>query len=95
MTLREAYRIALARGLTAKQAGAEFGLNHESIAKMKSRYGFPSLVREYDSECIKELEKMDDKDLVQYINVLERNKMTDKSEYKLAKEELLVRKSVT
>ena len=84
MTLREAYRIALARGLTAKQAGAEFGLNHESIAKMKSRYGLPSLVREYDCQCIKELKNMETPDLHEYIKVLERNGMKDKNEYKLA-----------
>lgn len=70
MTLKDAYRLALARGLTAKQAGAEFGLDYQSISKMKSRLGLPSLISEYDYAERKAFESFSDSELKSYLRVL-------------------------
>lgn len=70
MRLQDIYRIALARGLTAKEAGAEFGVNPSSISKMKTRHGFPPL-RYTLEKCAEDIVgKMTDKELQDYLNVL-------------------------
>lgn len=70
MTLKEIYRIALARGLTAKQAGAEFGVKFESISKMKGRLNLPSLITEYEYSDRQAIKNMSNSDLEKYFNVL-------------------------
>jgi len=70
MTCLDAYRIALVEGLTAKQAGAKFNLNHTSIAKCKTRYGLPTLKNEWVAGYEEQLEKLNDLQLSKYFNLL-------------------------
>ena len=88
MRLQEAYRLALARGLTAKQAGAEFGVSHESLAKVKTRYGFPPLISEFEFQMRADIQKMNDKDLSSYIDVLAKSNKQEHKEYKYCQDEL-------
>jgi len=92
MRLEDAYRLALARGLTAKQAGAEFGVNHSSLAKMKNRYGFPSLLSEYEAQSMASIAKMKDEEIKSYMNVLKDKGYFDHRDIKLCQEELAKRK---
>lgn len=66
----DAYRIALVEGLTAKQAGARFNLNHTSIAKCKTRYGLPTLKNEWEAGYEEQLGKLNDLQLMKYYNLL-------------------------
>ena len=70
MTLLEAYRIALIEGLTAKQAGVRFNMNHQSIAKCKTRYNLPTLKNEWDAGYEEQLGKLNDQQLIRYYEVL-------------------------
>ncbi len=70
MTLLEAYRLALIEGLTAKQAGAKFNLNPQSIAKCKTRYNLPTLRNEWDAGYEEKLGKFSDKQLLHYHDLL-------------------------
>ena len=70
MTSLDAYRIALIEGLTAKQAGARFNLNHTSIAKCKTRYGLPTLKNEWEAGYEEQLGKLNDLQLMKYYNLL-------------------------
>ena len=70
MTSLDAYRIALIEGLTAKQAGARFNLNHESIAKCKTRYNLPTLRNEWDASYEEQLGKFNDAQLLKYYELL-------------------------
>jgi hypothetical protein len=85
---KEIYRIALARGMTAKQAGAYFGVRHNSIAGIKGRYGFPSLISEFEYADRKGFESMSDNDLRYYINALEKDKKTTGKEWTYANDEV-------
>jgi len=71
MTLLHAYRLALIEGLTAKQAGARFNLNHASIAKCKTRYGLPTLRNEWDAGVEEQMNKMNNTQLLSYYKALE------------------------
>ncbi|NBU23779.1 MAG: hypothetical protein EBS38_07735 [Actinobacteria bacterium] len=71
MNLQEIYRIALLEGLTAKQAGARFGVPHSSIAKCKHRYGLPSLKNEWDYAVEQQFEKLSDTQLLSYARTLQ------------------------
>lgn len=95
MRLQEAYRLALARGLTAKQAGAEFSVSHESLAKVKTRYGFPPLISEFESQMRADVQQMNDKDLSSYIDVLAKSNKQEHKEYKYCVEEFQKRKKKT
>lgn len=70
MNALDAYRLALIEGLTAKQAGAKFNLNHTSIAKCKTRYNLPTLKNEWDAGYEEKLGKLDDQQLLKYYNLL-------------------------
>ncbi|CAB4186669.1 hypothetical protein UFOVP1151_42 [uncultured Caudovirales phage] len=70
MTSLEAYRLALVEGLTAKQAGARFNLNHTSIAKCKTRYNLPTLRNEWEAGYEEQLGKFDDRQLLKYYDLL-------------------------
>lgn len=70
MTSLDAYRIALIEGLTAKQAGARFNLNHESVAKCKTRYNLPTLRNEWDASYEEQLGKFNDTQLLKYYELL-------------------------
>lgn len=92
MRLQEAYRIALMRGMTAKQAGAEFGLNPSSISKVKNRYKFPSLISEFEYQARLGYTKMKNEELESYMSCLEIEGKTESKEYKYCKDELNKRK---
>jgi hypothetical protein len=64
MTSLDAYRLALIEGLTAKQAGARFNMNHQSIAKCKTRYNLPTLKNEWEAGYEEQLGKFDDRQLL-------------------------------
>lgn len=91
MTLKEIYRIALARGLTAKQAGAEFNVRHDSLSKMKGKYNLPPLITEYEFADRKSMQSMSDKDLESFIKNLEKSNHKDNKEYKYAIDERALR----
>lgn len=92
MRLREAYRIALMRGMTAKQAGAEFGLKASSISGIKTRYNFPSLMSEFEYQARLGYTKMKEEELQSYMSCLEIEGKTDSKEYRYCKDELNKRK---
>lgn len=87
MRIQDIYRLALARGLTAKEAGGEYSVNHQSLAKCKGRYNLPSLISEAEKAIRETLAKMYDRDLTSYIKVLEKHKFQKNKEYKYATEE--------
>lgn len=91
MTLKEAYRLALARGMTAKQAGAEFGVKHDSLQKIKARYGFPSLISEYEFAERSAFKRMSDREIVSYVRSISGSKVF-KKESTYAYEEIKSRK---
>lgn len=70
MNLLHIYRLALAEGLTAKQAGAKYNVNHCSLAKCKTRYNLPTLKSEWDAGYEDQLGKLNDTQLVSYYKVL-------------------------
>ncbi len=88
MRLREAYRIALMRGLTAKQAGAEFGLKPSSISGIKTRYNFPSLMSEFEYQDRLGYSKMTNDEIHSYMSCLEIEGKTDSKEYRYCQDEL-------
>jgi len=92
MRIQDIYRLALARGLTAKQAGAEYNVNHQSLAKCKGRYDLPSLVTEYERADRESIARMSDRELASYIEVLKQKDYSDSKEYRYATEELSNRK---
>lgn len=87
LTLPEIYRIALVRGMTAKQAGAEFGVNYSSVSKMKARLKLPSLISEYEYAKRKSFKSLTNQELERYIKLLEKTNNTQHEEYTFAKEE--------
>jgi transcriptional regulator with XRE-family HTH domain len=70
MTLFEIYRIALAEGLTAKQAAERFGVKASSVSKMKTRHKMPSLKTEFDIKSEAFLNQMPDTQLQSYMKAL-------------------------
>jgi hypothetical protein len=92
MKLIEIYRIALARGLTAKEAGAEFNVKHDSIHKVGSKHKLPKLTSEYDKEKIKQMQKMSTAELKAYLNMLEECVVPNLKELTICMAELEKRK---
>lgn len=84
--------MALARGYSAKQAGAEFGVNPSSLAKIKNRYKFPSLVTEYERQAKDGISKMRDEEIHSYMSCMEIEGKTTCKDYKFCVEELNKRK---
>lgn len=70
MTLAEIYRLAVAEGLTAKQAGQKYGVKPTSLQKIKHRNGFPSLASEWDSKFQERFANMTDTQLNSYYEAL-------------------------
>lgn len=91
MRLQDAYRMALARGLTANQAGEAFGLNPASIAKIKKRYNFPSLVSEYEYRARDGISKMKDEEIKSYMGCMELEGKNTCNDYKYCQDELTKR----
>lgn len=78
MNLLHAYRLALIEGLTARQAGVKFGLDHRSIAKCKTRYGLPTLNCEWDAKYESKLAKLSDTQLISYADTMKRTESNPK-----------------
>lgn len=74
MKLLSLYLKALDENLTAKQAGAKFGVRHDSLAKCKNRYGLQSLRNEWDCSLETQLDKMSDTQILSYWDALGLNK---------------------
>jgi hypothetical protein len=70
MNLLHIYRLALVEGLTAKQAGSKYNVNHCSLAKCKTRYNLPTLKNEWDAGYEDQLGKLNDTQLVSYYKAL-------------------------
>ena len=79
MTLLEIYRIALADGLTAKQAAERFGVKASSVSKMKTRHRLPSLKSVFASNAEASLSQMSDSQLQSYLKALMLPKNSDRS----------------
>jgi hypothetical protein len=91
MRIQDVYRLALANGMTAKEAGAFYKVNHQSLAKCKTRYDLPSLVSEYEKADRESLARMSDKELESYIKVLESKDYSQSTEHRYATEERTLR----
>jgi len=77
MKLQEIYRIALADGITAKQAGKRFGVNWKSIVKVRHRYQFPLLKTDSEHEIECQIARMNDTQLGSYLTMLNLPKNSD------------------
>jgi hypothetical protein len=78
MNLLHAYRIALIEGLSAREAGVRFGLDHKSIAKCKTRYNLPTLRSEWDVVYENKLAKLSDPQLLSYADTMKRTELNPK-----------------
>lgn len=96
MTLREVARIALAEGMTAKEAGLKYGISAESIRKTVCRYKLPNLITEYERMIITQVARLNDTQLKSYHDalLLPKNKKVSKTEKNVVAEELQKRKLV-
>ena len=70
MSLADIYRIAVADGLTAKQAGRKYGVKPSSLQKIKHRNGFPSLASEWESKHLQKFSGLTDQQLKSYYEAL-------------------------
>ena len=95
MTLAQIYRIAVADGLTARQAGKKYGVKHTSLQKIKHRNGFPPLASEWESRHQDRFSSMTDTQLNSYYNALCLPKNYDRSirERKACKKEFKLREA--
>lgn len=94
MTLREIARIALAEGMTAKEAGLKHGVSAESIRKVVCRFKLPNLITEYERMIISQVSRLNDTQLKSYhaALLLPKNKKVSKIEKNVVAEELKKRK---
>ena len=90
--LKVIYRQALVKGMTAKQAGAFFKVNHNSLAGLKRRYGFPSLISEWEFADRKVFESMTINELKSYIAILSKDGKDSGKEWTYSNDELKKRK---
>ena len=88
MTLQEIYRHALLEGLTAKQAGAKYGVSYTSLAKCKNRYGLATLKNEWDAAVEEQFNKLSDAQLLSYGETLKRTE--DKPKWNQSEREVRV-----
>ncbi len=63
LTLKEIYLRALAKGLSAKEAGAEYGCNYVSLLNRGPENGLPPLYSHWKRKDQRNLEKMSDDEL--------------------------------
>ena len=70
MRLADAYRLAVAEGLTAKQAGKKYGVKPSSLQKIKHRFKFPSLASEWEFKSQERFSNMTDTQLKSYYEAL-------------------------
>ncbi len=70
MTLADIYRIAVADGLTAKQAGQKYGVKPSSLQKIKHRNGFPALASEWEAKHLQRFACLSDQQLKSYYDAL-------------------------
>jgi len=94
MTRREVARVALAEGLTAKEAGLKYGFSAESIRKVVCRFKLPNLITEYERMIITQVSRLNDTQLKSYNEalLLPKNKNASKTEKNVVAEELKKRK---
>lgn len=71
MTLKQIYILALAEGISAKEAGWKYKVNSTSISKKGSYHKLPPLKSDYFKKDCRELEKLDIGKLMKYRQSLE------------------------
>jgi hypothetical protein len=64
LTLKDIYLKALARGLTAKEAGSEYGVNYISLLNRGPENGLPPLYSHWRRKDQRNLEKMTSEELL-------------------------------
>jgi hypothetical protein len=64
LTLKDVYLKALARGLTAKEAGSEYGVNYISLLNRGPENGLPPLYSHWKRKDQRNLEKMTNEELL-------------------------------
>lgn len=69
-SLSEIYRLALIEGLTSAEASAKYGCLRVSLLNSRLRYGFPKLKSEIIRNKELEMEKLTDKEIKLYYEVL-------------------------
>lgn len=96
MTLLEIYRIAIAENLSARQAAERFGVNHQSLAKVKTRHDLPTLRNEWDARVEESLLRMNKSQLESYFNILclKKNMNRHSREHRVCKELMEKHKNV-
>ena len=92
MTLKEIYRIALAKNLTAKQAGAHYNCRWDSLHKVGAKHKMPKLITEYQMQDAKAVSGLSTNDLQNYKKVLESAGQTESLEYTYCIDQLKTRK---
>ena len=92
--MREIARIALAEGMTAKEAGVKFGVSAESVRKVICRFKLPNLITEYERMIIMQVARLNDTQLQSYYKalLLPKNKKVSKIEKNTVVNELKKRK---
>ena len=88
MSLQEIYRLALLENLSARQAGAKYGVPHTSLAKCKTRYGLASLKNEWDATVEEQFDKLSDMQLLSYGETLKRTE--DKPKWNQSEREVRI-----
>lgn len=93
MRLSDIYRIAVAEGLTAQQAGKIYGVKPSSLQKIKHRNGFPSLASEWEAKYKERFSSLTDQQLQSYYEALclPKNYTECKREREAALEEIKLR----
>lgn len=101
-SLIEVYRLAIIENLTAREAGAKYGVSGRSLAKVKTRYDLPSLRSELALKYEGRLNHLNNTQLISYAKALAlpKNDQSSKTEkelvrVELAKRSLSVRAGVT
>ena len=71
MTLKEIYRLALAEGISAKEAGWKYKVNSVSLSNKGAYHKLPPLKSDYFKKDCREIEKLDIGKLMKYRQCLE------------------------
>lgn len=95
MTLLEIYRLAVVEGLTASEAGQKYSCSKQSLSKIGCRYKMPRLKTELEKRIQRQLESMNDTQILSYYNALNLPKNTRTSQQeKVAVSEELTRRNI-
>lgn len=71
MRLKEIYRLALAEGISAKEAGWKYKVNSVSLSKKGAYHKLPPLKSDWFKKDCREIEKLDIGKLIKYRQCLE------------------------